>query len=132
AVRHAGVLAAAVAHVLLLGSGEIGLADATAHAHRASHSYGDYLVPSQPFSEMSKITPSGSLYLTSKLASSLDLPSVKKNLPPPASTRFFVSSRPSPWKQKWCAPTKPAASLRPDPASPLYLSSARLITPSER
>src|SRR5205085_8338933 len=98
----------------------------------AVHGYGYFDVPSQPFSERSKITPSGSLYFTSKFASSLLLPSVKKNLPPAASTRCFASSRSSTWKPKWCAPTKLSAFFRPEPASPLYLRSARLITPSLR
>src|SRR5712664_446003 len=81
---------------------------------------------------MSKITPSGSLNLSSKLTSSFVLPNSKKNVPPAASMRARMASRSSTWKPKWCAPTKFFASLRPEPDSPLYLSSARLITPSLR
>src|SRR5581483_11874569 len=61
-------------------------------------------VPCQPFLEMSKITPSGSLNLRSKFSFSASLPRSKKNLPPSASILFCVSARSSTWKPKWCAP----------------------------
>src|SRR5215469_15510075 len=51
-------------------------------------------VPCQPCLEMSKITPSGSLNLRSKLPCRSS-PRSKKNLPPLASMRLCVSARSS-------------------------------------
>ena len=62
-------------------------------------------VPCQPCFEMSKITPSGSLNLRSKLPARSS-PRSKKNLPPAASIFFCVSTRSSTWMPKWCAPMK--------------------------
>src|SRR5690349_11680804 len=56
-------------------------------------------VPCQPRFEISKITPSGSLNLRSKLPWRSS-PRSKKNLPPCASMRFCVSARSSTWKPK--------------------------------
>src|SRR5205823_5574387 len=98
-LRHADLLAAAAAHALLFACRALALAHRSAYAHGAPHPHRYYL--SQPFSEMSKMTPSGSLNFTSKFASSFDFPRVKKNLPPAASMRFFVASTSSTWKPKW-------------------------------
>src|SRR5262249_27774202 len=89
-------------------------------------------VPCQPCLEISKITPSGSLNLRSKLPCRSS-PRSKKNLPPLASIRFCVSARSSTWKPKGWAPTCPPGSFRSEalvPAAPVKLSKARLITPS--
>jgi len=95
------------------------MADTAADAHCAPYSDGNYfLVPTQPFSEMSKMTPSGSLNFISKFAASLVSPSVKKNFPPADSMRSRAASRSSTWKPKWCAPAAVGF---------LYLSSARLL-----
>src|SRR6516162_4063518 len=49
-------------------------------------------VPSQPFFEISKMIPSGSLNLRSKFSFSWSFPRSKKKLPPAASIRFCVSA----------------------------------------
>ena len=57
--------------------------------------YLSFCVPTQPFCEMSKITPSGSLNLRSKFSFSASFPRSKKKVPPLASMRCCVSSRSS-------------------------------------